>query len=85
MYGRELEGEELEFGHAGLLYRDSKYLRDHGRWQRIGMFHLGLIIGGGTSQIQRNIIAERGLGLPRESKFLPKIVQKMMDAKHMRA
>jgi len=30
------------------------------------MFTLGLIIGGGTSQIQKNIIAERGLAMPRE-------------------
>jgi hypothetical protein len=32
------------------------------------MFSLGLIIGGGTAQIQKNIISERGLGLPREPK-----------------
>ncbi len=37
-------------------------------WQFQYMFSLGLIIGGGTAQIQKNIISERGLGLPREPK-----------------
>ena len=55
-------------GELGSLYDHSKYERDRGFWQVHSMFSLGLIIGGGTAQIQKNIIAERGLGLPREPK-----------------
>jgi alkylation response protein AidB-like acyl-CoA dehydrogenase len=53
-------------GELGALYDHSKYEREQGYWQAHSMFSLGLIIGGGTAQIQKNIIAERGLGLPRE-------------------
>ncbi|MGO1501317.1 MAG: acyl-CoA dehydrogenase family protein [Marinobacter sp.] len=53
-------------GELGILYDDSPHLRDGGRWQYDYMFDLGLIIGGGTAQVQKNIIAERGLGMPRE-------------------
>ena len=56
-------------GELGVLYEGSPHLRAGGRWQRSYMFDLGLIIGGGTAQIQKNIIAERGLGLPREPKI----------------
>jgi alkylation response protein AidB-like acyl-CoA dehydrogenase len=55
-------------GELGVLYGESPHLRDQGVWQQRYMFDLGLIIGGGTAQIQKNIIAERGLGLPREPK-----------------
>ncbi len=55
-------------GELGVLYEGSPHLRAHGVWQQRYMFDLGLIIGGGTAQIQKNIIAERGLGLPRESR-----------------
>ena len=56
-------------GELGTLYNDSPHLRDNGGWQYAYMYYLGLIIGGGTSQIQKNIISERGLGLPKEPKI----------------
>ncbi|MBB3891105.1 alkylation response protein AidB-like acyl-CoA dehydrogenase [Phenylobacterium haematophilum] len=56
-------------GELGVLYEDGPHLRAKGSWQWNYMFDLGLIIGGGTAQIQKNIIAERGLGMPREPKL----------------
>jgi alkylation response protein AidB-like acyl-CoA dehydrogenase len=53
-------------GEAGWLTKKDPHVRDSGIWPTDYMFALGLIIGGGTAQIQKNIIAERGLGLPRE-------------------
>ena len=65
----ELEGLAIDvMGEGGLAYGGNPYLRDGGSWQYTHMYYLGLIIGGGTSQIQKNIIGERGLGLPREPK-----------------
>jgi alkylation response protein AidB-like acyl-CoA dehydrogenase len=55
-------------GELGCLYDHTKYERERGYWQAHSFFSLGLIIGGGTAQIQKNIIAERGLGMPREPK-----------------
>ena len=66
----DLEGLAIDaMGELGLAYGDNPYLRDHGSWQHQYMFYLGLIIGGGTSQIQKNIISERGLGMPKEPKI----------------
>tara|TARA_B100001250_G_C19809222_1_gene794986 strand:- start:291 stop:1514 length:1224 start_codon:yes stop_codon:yes gene_type:complete len=65
----ELEGFAIDImGELGTLYEDSPNLRDGGSWQIAYMYFLGLIIGGGTSQIQKNIISERGLGMPKEPK-----------------
>jgi alkylation response protein AidB-like acyl-CoA dehydrogenase len=68
----DLEGLAIDaMGELGLGFGDNAYLRDGGSWQHHYMFYLGLIIGGGTSQIQKNIISERGLGMPKEPKFAP--------------
>ncbi len=58
-------------GEYGMLFEDSPFIRDKGMWQTAYMFDLGLIIGGGSAQIQKNIISERGLGMPREPKPAP--------------
>ena len=58
-------------GAAGLSYDPQGEDKDDDEattWQIDYMYDIGLIIGGGTSQIQKNIIGERGLGLPREPK-----------------
>ena len=55
-------------GSYGPLHKRDPRVRDAGVWPTDFMYSLGLIIGGGTSQIQKNIIAERGLGMPREAR-----------------
>lgn len=72
----KLQGCELRYqlsrlaldalGDTGLLAGDDARAHERGRWHERNGFDLGLIIGGGTAQIQKNIIAERGLELPRE-------------------
>ena len=53
---------------VGGLQPESKHADSLATWQRESMRWLGFIIAGGSAQIQKNIIAERGLGLPREAK-----------------
>tara|TARA_B110000305_G_scaffold38827_1_gene39745 strand:- start:2857 stop:4059 length:1203 start_codon:yes stop_codon:yes gene_type:complete len=55
-------------GELGTIYGRSNHDHGSGKWQWKFMFDLGLIIGGGTAQIQKNIISEAGLGMPREPK-----------------
>ena len=51
-------------GKAGLLLPDGEF----DEWQRLYLFSRSDTIYGGSNEIQRNIIAERVLGLPREVK-----------------
>jgi alkylation response protein AidB-like acyl-CoA dehydrogenase len=52
-------------GLYGQLQPDSPYARLRGRFERSYVSSIGITIAAGTSEIQRNIIAQRGLGLPR--------------------
>ena len=52
-------------GLYGQLQRDSKWARLMGRFNKSYLYAIAMLVGGGASEIQRNIIAMRGLGLPR--------------------
>ena len=51
-------------GTNGLLYDDDAI--QHGFWQQQFLMQWSSRIGGGTEQIQRNVIGDRVLGLPGE-------------------
>jgi alkylation response protein AidB-like acyl-CoA dehydrogenase len=62
----ELSTAAMEvMGDYSMLARDDEFALDRGFWPYEWMFSLGLVIGGGTSHIQKNIIAERGLKMPK--------------------
>ncbi|HEY8218144.1 MAG TPA: acyl-CoA dehydrogenase family protein [Acidimicrobiia bacterium] len=55
----------LEGAH-GMLYAEDAF--EHGFWQQMFLGQWGIRIGGGTEQVQRNILGERVLGLPPEAR-----------------
>jgi alkylation response protein AidB-like acyl-CoA dehydrogenase len=65
MYQRLLDtAVELE-GPYGQLLKGSPHTLDDGAWPHLMLYSRGRTIAAGSSEIQRNIIAERVLGLPR--------------------
>ena len=54
-------------GTFGALTRKSPHAVDNGRWQKILLSWPPFVIGGGTPNIQKNVIAERLLGLPHDA------------------
>ncbi len=65
----EIELGELALeiqGSAAPLWQGAEPAADDGRWQRFALSWPEVVIGGGTPNIQKNIIAERILGLPKD-------------------
>ncbi|MGZ0218484.1 MAG: hypothetical protein ACKVIY_05635, partial [Acidimicrobiales bacterium] len=55
-------GTEINFGRG----KDSQYPAVDPVWHYGFLFAPALTLGGGTWAVQRNIVAEQALGLPRE-------------------
>jgi alkylation response protein AidB-like acyl-CoA dehydrogenase len=64
-YVRMAETASGLLGLRGHLWRDTPWAPDGGRWAFQTLFARRFAIAGGTSEIQRSIIGDRVLGLPR--------------------
>ena len=70
VFGSELNGRLALFatellGPYAQLTQGSLHTVDNGRWPRSALWYRMLTIGGGTSEIQRGILGDRVLGLPK--------------------
>lgn len=65
MYQRQLETALDMEGPYSQLLPGSTHVVDGGKWPHLFLYSRGRTIAAGSSEIQRNIIAERVLGLPR--------------------
>ena len=52
-------------GHRGVLWKEDAVFGDS-YWQDNYLYSFGMTIGGGTSEVQKNTIGERILGLPKD-------------------
>jgi alkylation response protein AidB-like acyl-CoA dehydrogenase len=65
-YARRMKQLAVQLqGAAGSLYVGDPGARQGGFWQRAYLNNFSTTIGGGTSQVQANIVAEHVLGLPK--------------------
>ena len=65
MYQRMLENGLSMLGPYAQLVKGCARVPDDGQWPHLMLYSRGRTIAAGSSEIQRNIIAERVLGLPR--------------------
>jgi alkylation response protein AidB-like acyl-CoA dehydrogenase len=70
VFGSELEVAMARqavsiMGPSGLLLTDDPHAPLNGLFAELHQFSPVMTIGGGANEIQRNIIAQRGLGLPK--------------------